>query len=165
MTTLNLARKEQKQQLIRCHSLNHTPPSPDLHQSIEILLNYFNYIRKLIQDIPPLQCSVPAVVNGAGEVLHTGHIGRPRAFINVEQVIYLLNHGFKFTELAKIFLIHRITLSRRLKMKWTFKDTRKLGMKNIKDQHPHSGVYLVIGHFKGLGHDLSSTFKILFFQF
>lgn len=54
-------------------------------------------------------------MNGAGEVLHTGHIGRPRAFINVEQVIYLLNHGFKFTELAKIFLIHRSTLWRRLK--------------------------------------------------
>lgn len=127
MTTLNLARKEQKQQLILCHSLNHIPPSPDLHQSIEILLNYFNYIKKLIQYIPSLQCSVPAVVNGAGEVLHTGHIGRPRAFINVEQVIYLLNHGFKFTELAKIFLIHRSTLWRRLKNEVDFQRYKEIG--------------------------------------
>lgn len=120
MTTLNLARKGQEQQLIlksliKSHPSFQIQASPDLHQSIEILLNYFNYIKKIIQDIQPLQCSVPAVVNGAGDVLHTGHIGRPRAFINVEQVIYLLNHGFKFTELAKIFLIHRSTLWRRLK--------------------------------------------------
>lgn len=94
-------------------------------------------------------------MNGAGEVLHTGHKGRPRAFINVEQVIYLLNHGFKFTELAKIFLIHRSTLWRRLKNEVDFQRYTEIGdeelstiIKNIKDQHPHSGVSLVIGHLR-----------------
>lgn len=141
--------------LIKSHPSFQIQASPDLQQSIEILLNYFNYIRKIIQDIQPLQCSVPAVVNGAGEVLHTGHLGRPRAFINVEQVIYLLNHGFKFTELAKIFLIHRSTLWRRLKNEVDFQRYTEIGdeelstiIKNIKDQHPHSGVSLVIGHLR-----------------
>lgn len=71
-------------------------------------------------------------MNGAGEVLHTGHIGRPRAFINVEQVIYLLNLGFKFTELAKIFLIHRITLWRRLKNEVDFQRYKEIGDEKYK---------------------------------
>lgn len=62
-----------------------------------------------------------------GQGMSCTHIGRPRAFINVEQMIYLLNHGFKFTELAKIFLIHRSTLWRRLKNEVDFQRYTEIG--------------------------------------
>jgi hypothetical protein len=102
---------------IKSHPSFQNQASPDLHQSIEGLLNYFIYARRILQDIhaPQSQCSVPAIVNGAGEVLLTGQVGRPQAYVNVEQVLYLLNHGFTYTEVPKIFLIHRTTLWRRLR--------------------------------------------------
>ncbi|XP_062621829.1 uncharacterized protein LOC134283391 [Saccostrea cucullata] len=143
---------------IQSHPLFKNRASPDLQQSVKILLDYFSDARKFFQDIQPPQCSVPAIVNGAGEVLHTGDVGRPTAFINIEQVIYLLNHGFKYTEVAKIFLIHRTTLWRRLKNEVDFKRYTEIGdeelstiIKNIKDEHPHSGVSIVIGHLRSNG--------------
>lgn len=59
--------------------------------------------------------STPAVVSSAGQLLRSELPGRYFPYINTEQVIYLVEYGFKYTEIADIFLVHRTTLWRRLK--------------------------------------------------
>ena len=99
------------------------------------------------------------VVRGAGNSQHSSLPGRPLAFINVEQVIYLLNIGFKLSNVARMFLVHRTTLWRRLKREnidpnqfSTISDTDLITiMQDITNNHPHTGVNMMLGHLKARG--------------
>ncbi|CAC5376877.1 unnamed protein product [Mytilus coruscus] len=56
-----------------------------------------------------------SIVDGAGCISATDRLGRPPAFICTDQVEYLFKIGFKIGEIARMFLVHRTTLWRRLK--------------------------------------------------
>ena len=145
---------------IESHPRFHEHASPDLVQSIKILLGCFYELKRTWDHIHfSFAPSTPAVVTGAGHLLRSDLPGRPLSYINTEQVIYLLERGFKFVEIADIFLVHRTTLWRRLKQeglnfnKYTEICDEELitVMKNIYQHHPHTGVSMMIGHLRSIG--------------
>lgn len=146
---------------IESHQSFQEHSSPDLIQSIQDLRECFVQLKTTWDSIqlPFRACSVPTVVAAAGDVLRTGSAGRPSAYINLEQVAYLLNNGFKLTHIANMFLLNRTTLWRRLRYEEFYfnrytnvSDDELLNiMRNIHQHHPHTGVSLMIGHLRAHG--------------
>lgn len=121
---------------------------PDLFQSIQILQGCFQELKRTLDHIHfSYEPSTPAVVSSTGQLLRSELPGRPFSYINTEQVIYLLEYGFKYTEIADIFLVHRTTLWRRLEhQRLIFNRYTDICdadlivvIKSIYQQHPHTG--------------------------
>ncbi|CAC5380227.1 unnamed protein product [Mytilus coruscus] len=97
-----------------------------------------------------------SIVDGAGCISATARLGRPPAFICTKQVEYLFQIGFKIGEIARMFLVHRITLWRRLKHEeknlirhTIINDTELMSvMRGIVNSQPHTGVNMMISHLK-----------------
>ncbi|CAC5408831.1 unnamed protein product [Mytilus coruscus] len=78
----------------------------------------------------------------------TDRLGRPPAFICTDQVEYLFKIGFKIGEIARMFLVHRTTLWRRLKYEeknlvrhTMINDSELMSvMREIVNSQPHTGV-------------------------
>ena len=148
-------------QCIEQHLLDlEPPPHLTLVDDIQTLIVCFDSLKNTWSKM--LRNMVPSSVNqifGAGSSVYTNGPGKPLAFINMEQVEYLFNNGFKLREIADMFLVHRTTLWRRMKTEniliqhfSTIGDSELVAIiKDITYNHPHTGVNMMIGHLKSRG--------------
>lgn len=131
-------------------------------ESINHLLSAFIQLQYIWRDkynsLQLRSVNEPATLSGVGLEDISGP-GRPRVSINLDQVVYLLQSGFKFSQIADMFLVHRSTLWRRLKShSLTIKkyselndDDLKRYIQEITTNHPHCGVSMMIGHLRSRG--------------
>lgn len=107
----------------------------------------------------------PANVYEAGQVTRSEIPGRPSSYLNADNVstlecsMFLFQHGFKFSLIADMYLVHRTALWRRLGQidvhsnKYTEMSDEELMtvMKNIQQNHPYTGVSMMTGHLRSNG--------------
>lgn len=135
-------------------------PPLNVLESIQHLIDCFKALQSYWNQMPK-SClpSVLSTINEAGSLVHSGNPGRPHTFISLEKVDYLLSHGFKVCEIAHMFLVHRTTLWRRLRHENVmFVRYSDVGddelisvMKDITNNHPHTGVSMMLGHLNARG--------------
>ncbi|XP_063447089.1 uncharacterized protein LOC134726608 [Mytilus trossulus] len=83
-----------------------------LIEQIQTLLSCLQPLREHWSTIDfSMPSSFLSIVDGAGCISATDRLGRPPAFICTDQVEYLFKIGFKIGEIARMFLVHRTTLS------------------------------------------------------
>ena len=109
------------------------------------------------------QCSIATAGSGAAiEVRDTTARGRPKVYINVDQVELLYSAGYTWSEVAECFLVSRTTIWRRLReagvatRKYTDISDAALDaiLCNIRHRHPHSGQSMIQGMLTGMGYHL-----------
>lgn len=109
------------------------------------------------------RCSVAAVGDGSAvEVHHASGRGRPKIYINVDQVELLRSGGYTWDEIADCFLVSRATIWRRLReagvvaSKYSDISDRELDniVGSLRRRHPHSGQNMIQGMLTGMGHFL-----------
>jgi hypothetical protein len=123
------------------------------------------HIYTLLSALADIKCKLhelqsQAGVSSVGRLSQAGqHIfrqgpGRPCFKIDTEILTYLLDQGFKYQDIAKMYGVSRITIWRRMK------DVGLVGQRystitdysldaiiqEINQEHPHSGVAMVMGH-------------------
>ena len=131
-----------------------------LLSDIQILLNIFAYLEKVWKEVSVYTPHISAVpIEGARQISPVNGPGRPPFKINIKQVVYLHQIGFRFSDMCKMFLIHRTTVWRRLRQH-SGEITR---YSNIRDEdlsseiqricygHPHCGVTVMTGHLRSCG--------------
>lgn len=136
------------------------PPPANVLESIESLIYCFKTLRCYWTEMPrnPLPSSLN-IINGAGSTVYSYSPGKPLSFIDLQQVNYLLNHGFKVCEIARMFLVHRTTIWRRLRRhnimynRYSNINDEELRsvLNSILNNHPHTGVNMMMGHLKARG--------------
>ncbi|XP_063404006.1 uncharacterized protein LOC134687553 isoform X1 [Mytilus trossulus] len=131
-----------------------------LIEKIQTLLSCLQPLREHWSTIDfSMPSSFLSIVDGAGCISATDRLGRPPAFICTDQVEYLFKIGFKICEIARMFLVHRTTLWRRLKYEeknlvrhTMINDSELMSvMREIVNSQPHTGVSMMIGHLKAKG--------------
>ena len=94
------------------------------------------------------------------EVEYTGAPGRPKICVTKDQLSYLVDNGFKATDMARMLGISDATVHRRLKdfnlqisHSFSTVDDNALDciVRSIKEEFPNSGYRMVCGHLKGRG--------------
>jgi len=82
--------------------------------------------------------------------------GRPRVFVNIQQVEFLFQAGFSLSSIAKIAQVHKVTIMRRLNdhgiILERYSDISDEDLVDlvgeIHSQHPHSGLRMITGHLR-----------------
>ena len=109
------------------------------------------------------RCSVAAVGGGSSVEVHQASVrGRPKIYINVDQVELLRSGGYTWDEIADCFLVSRATIWRRLREagvvanKYSDITDRELDniVGSLRRRHPHSGQNMIQGMLTGMGHFL-----------
>ena len=94
------------------------------------------------------------------DVEYTGASGRPKIRVTKEQLSYLVDNGFKGTDMARMLSISQATLHRWLKdfnleISHAFStigdDTLDGIVRSITEKFPNSGYRMFWGHLKGRG--------------
>ena len=139
------------------------PHAVNVVENIQSLINCFQILKSNWSQMPRNRSNaLPSslnIINGAGNSIHSNNPGKPPAFINLEQVEYLLSHGFKVCEISRMFSVHRTTLWRRLNKenlifnRYSYINDEELRsvMNSVANAHPHSGVIMMMGHLKARG--------------
>ena len=96
-------------------------------------------------------------------LIKTGFKGRPKFDIPIEQLVYLLENGFKVTDIASLLCVSEKTIHRRLQEngmsvhgtyeKLTDEDLDVI-VKNILQEFPNSGYKSMRGHLLSRGHKI-----------
>ena len=97
------------------------------------------------------------------QLIKTGFKGRPKFDIPIEQLVYLLDNGFKVTDIASLLCVSEKTIHRRLQdngmsvhstyKKLTDEDLDNI-VKNILQEFPNSGYKCMRGHLLSRGYKI-----------
>jgi ribulose bisphosphate carboxylase small subunit len=99
------------------------------------------------------------------QLIKTGFKGRPKFDIPIEQLVYLLDNGFKVTDIASLLCVSEKTIHRRLQdngmsvhstyKKLTDEDLDNI-VKNILQEFPNSGYKSMRGHLLSRGYKIQN---------
>ena len=150
------------QDILNCINNTNVDPNRTVTDSLSNLLTCFMQVnikwKNKYNSLKEMRVHDVAILASSGNEDVQGP-GRPRKKIKMEQVIYLTNLGFTYSQIAKMFLVDRTTLWRKMKLnlvavnKFSLIDDDNLRsiIKNIQLLHPRCGASMMQGYLRSKG--------------
>lgn len=145
-----------------CNELQMHVDFPAEYSTLQELLNACQELqiiwsRKLVTLRTSNRCiSEPGQISSVKLFERSLNPGKPRLVLDIESILFLFDYGFRVNVIAKMHLVHRVTIWRRLQEhgiqidRFSSISDEELNeiVREIYADHPHCGVSMMLGHLR-----------------